>query len=156
MAATALAATLIFPPPPVLVWNGSASSPVGLYRVGPPDDIAAGSMVAAWLPAAARRLAAERRYLPGNVPVVKHVAGASGDRVCAAGELLFVNGRFAARRRSEDPAGRSLPWWSGCHELEEDELFLMAPGSTGSFDGRYFGVTKRGHVIGRARLLWAA
>lgn len=154
-AAAALVGTMIRPPEPRLVWNGSASSPVGLYRVSAAATVAAGGMVIAWPPAAARRLAAERRYLPANVPLVKHVAAAPGDRVCAVGEALFVNGRFVARRRREDPMGRSLPWWSGCHELEEDELLLLMPGAPDSFDGRYFGVTKRRHVLGSARLLWA-
>jgi type IV secretory pathway protease TraF len=111
-------------------------------------------MVVAWPPDTARRLAAERRYLPANVPFVKHVAAARDDRVCAAGEAVFVNGQFLALRRREDTAGRPLPWWTGCTTLEAGEFFLLMAGAEESFDGRYFGITDRRQVIGRARLLW--
>jgi type IV secretory pathway protease TraF len=70
-------------------------------------------------------LAGERRYLPVNVPLVKQVAAAEGDRACAIGEALFVNGRFLALRRRLDGAGRPLPWWSGCIDLGHGDLLLL-------------------------------
>jgi conjugative transfer signal peptidase TraF len=155
VAGTSAAATLLWPPRPVLVWNASASSPLGLYRVAPAEQIRPGDMVVAWAPGWVRALADERHYLPRDVPVVKRVAAAASDRVCAAGEAVFVNGRFAARRRSVDAAGRPLPWWTGCEDLRGDELFLLMPGSPDSFDGRYFGPSERQEIIGEARLLWA-
>ncbi len=103
---TALIATLLWPPRPLLVWNGSASSPIGLYAVGPATEVRRDHMVMAWPPDEARRLAAERHYLPGNVPLVKRVAAAGGDRVCAVGEAIFINGRLEALRRASDPSGR--------------------------------------------------
>ena len=154
MASTAAVATLLWPPRPALVWNASASSPVGLYAVDPGAIPAAGDMVIAWPPRAAQALAQERGYLPANVPLVKRVAGAAGDRVCAVGETVFVNGRVAAQRRSLDGAGRALPTWTGCIDLADGQLFLLMPGSSASFDGRYFGATERRDVIGKAALLW--
>lgn len=151
---TALASTLLSPPRPLLLWNRSASSPVGLYRVGAADGADVGEMVVAWPPEDARMLAAERRYLPRNVPLVKRVAAAAGDRVCAAGEALFVNGRLEALRRAADPSGRPLPWWTGCERLEDGDLFLLTPGVPDAFDGRYFGITRQERVVGRARLIW--
>jgi conjugative transfer signal peptidase TraF len=153
-AAAASCATLLWPPRPLLLWNGSASSPVGLYRVAPPGPVSAGETVVAWPPPAARALAAERRYLPSGVPLVKRVAGVAGDRVCAVGSSVFVNGQVAAERRSEDRLGRPLPSWTGCRDLGEGELFLLIPDASGSFDGRYFGVTATQDVVGRARLIW--
>lgn len=155
-AVVALAATLIWPPGPVLVWNRSASSPLGLYFVTSGDKASPGDMALAWPPPAARRFAAVRGYLPFNVPLVKHVAAARGDRVCAVGEAVFVNGRFQALRRREDLVGRLLPWWTGCRNLRAGELFLLMPGAPDSFDGRYFGVTAHPEMLGRARLIWAA
>ena len=149
-----MAATIIRPPRPLLVWNASASSPMGLYRVTRARGVRAGDMAIAWAPAVARRLAAQRHYLPANVPLVKRVAASGGDRVCAAGEVVFVNGRFLALRRLSDGAGRPMPWWNGCRQLEDGELFLLASGSADSFDGRYFGITGPQDVVGRARLLW--
>jgi len=155
IAVTALAATLIWPPRPRIVWNASESSPPGLYLVAPPGDVAPGDMVIAWAPAGARRLGAERHYLPSNVPLVKRVAAIGGDRVCAAGEAVFVNGRLEALRRPRDGAGRPMPRWTGCKDLRGGDLFLLTPSVPDSFDGRYFGITRGPEVVGSARLIWA-
>jgi conjugative transfer signal peptidase TraF len=152
---TALAATLIWPPRPLLVWNASESSPPGLYLVAPPGDVEPGDMVIAWAPAEARRLGAGRHYLPSNVPLVKRVAAVAGDRVCAAGEAVFVNGRLEALRRERDGAGRPMPWWNGCQVVRGGDLFLLTPSVPDSFDGRYFGITRASDVVGSARLIWA-
>src|SRR3546814_5611661 len=76
----------------------SSSAPIGLYVVTPPDRIVVGDMVIAWPPDTARRLGAQRRYIPFNVPLVKRVAAAPGDTVCALGPVIFVEGRAVARR----------------------------------------------------------
>lgn len=141
------------PPRPLLIWNVSASAPVGLYRIGGPDAVAAGDMVAARVPGRWRRLAGERQYIPVNVPLVKRVAAVPGDRVCAIGETVIVNGRRVARRRQADRRGRPMPWWTGCVTLRDGMLFLLMS-APDSFDGRYFGPTEAGDVIGRARLIW--
>lgn len=154
VAATAALAVMVWPPRPALVWNASASAPIGLYAVSAADDMRVGDMVVAWPPAAARALAAERGYLPINVPLVKRVAAARGDRVCAAGEAVFVNGRLEVLRQSADGAGRPLPWWTGCFDLDEGEYLLLMAGTAASFDGRYFGLTESGDLVGAARLLW--
>ena len=156
LAAAGALATAWWPPRPLLLWNGSASIAVGLYRVSSPAGVRPGDTVVAWPPEPARLLAAERRYLPSGVPLVKQVAGAAGDRVCAAGHALFVNGKLAARRHREDRLGRPLPWWEGCTHLAEGKLLLLLPDAPGSFDGRYFGATDDRDVIGRARLIWAS
>ena len=149
-----LLAPLVLQPAPRLVWNASASSPVGLYAVSPTGTLRRGGMALAWPPPAARALGAQRGYLPGNVPLVKRVAAAGGDRVCAAGPAVRVNGRIAASRRHLDPSGRPMPWWNGCETLRGGDLFLLTPGVAEAFDGRYFGVTRGDEVVGRARLLW--
>lgn len=149
----ALGLAAAFPPRPLLVWNVSASAPVGVYAVGGVGTIAAGDMVLARAPERWRKLAAARHYLPANVPLVKRAAALSGDTVCAVGETIFVNGRQMARRRAADGRGRAMPWWTGCETLSGDTLFLLMD-APDSFDGRYFGPTRRGDVIGEARLLW--
>lgn len=151
---TALVVTMFWQPRPLLVWNVSASAPVGLYLVGSPDHVRAGKTVIAWTPEPARSLAAERHYLPSNVPLVKRVAAAAGDRLCAIGEAIWVNGRHAGARRATDGADRPMPEWTGCRQLEAGEYFLLME-SPDSFDGRYFGVTRREDIVGRAVLLWA-
>jgi conjugative transfer signal peptidase TraF len=151
----ALMVTLISPPGPLLVWNLSESSPPGLYQVISAGQVRPGEMVIARPPGWARRLAGRRGYLPVAVPLVKRVGAAAGDRVCAIGEALFVNGDLAARRRRQDGRGRMLPWWTGCRTLARGEVLLLMAGTGESFDGRYFGLTPAGDIVGRARLIWA-
>jgi len=148
-----LLASAAVPPAPRLVWNASASVPIGLYAVSPGASADLGSMVIARVPDPFRRLAAERRYLPLNVPLVKRVAAQAGDEVCALGQEIFVNGRWSAKRRLADGQGRSMPMWSGCIRLHGRQLFLLMD-NPASFDGRYFGATEGRDIIGKARLLW--
>jgi conjugative transfer signal peptidase TraF len=154
LSVTALVATLFWQPRPLLIWNASASAPVGLYAVGSPDHLRPGEMVIAWTPEPARALAARRRYLPSNVPILKRVAAAGGGRVCAVGEAIWVDGRHVVSRRESDGRGRLMPWWTGCHDLDQGEYFLLTD-SPDSFDGRYFGISDSRDLVGRAMLLWA-
>jgi conjugative transfer signal peptidase TraF len=149
MLSTLLLATVVTPPAPRLVWTASASSPIGLYVVLPARPISIGDHVVASPPAWAARLAAERRYLPRGVPLVKPVAAVEGDRVCAIGETIFINGAPAASRLARDTRNRAMPVWNGCETLGRDRIFLLAP-PLDSFDGRYFGVTEMKAVVGRA------
>lgn len=151
--AGALALTLAFPPHSWLVWNVSESAPVGLYAIGGCCDIGAGDMVLARVPEQWRSLAAGRRYIPANVPLVKRAAAVPGDTVCAYGGHIFVNGHRIAERRTFDGLGRPMPWWTGCVTLHAGAHFLLMD-NPASFDGRYFGPTGQADVIGRARLLW--
>jgi len=148
-----LGATL-WKPSPVLLWNATPSSPLGLYWVGSSRTLRVGDTAIAWPPAAARSLAARRDYLPADVPLVKSVAAVAGSRICATGSAVFVNGRRVVVRRSRDRAGRALPWWFGCHTLRKGEFFLLTPLVAEAFDGRYFGITRAADVIGQGELLW--
>lgn len=149
----ALLATLALPPVPLLVWNASASAPLGLYQVEPGRAPDVDDMVVAWTPRGFRGLAAERHYIPLNVPLVKRVAAIDHDIVCADGPHISINGRWVADRQTIDGKGRALPWWSGCRVLGDGELFLLMDENPKAFDGRYFGVTESGDVIGPATLL---
>lgn len=159
IAATAVGMAIVlgsaaFPPTPRLVWNASASARIGLYVVTSGSVPEPGDMVIARVPERYRRLAATRRYLPMNLPLVKRVAAAAGDEVCALGRQIFVNGRWVAERTKVDRAGRAMPTWSGCVRLRGRQLFLLMA-APASFDGRYFGVTEGHDIIGKAQLLWA-
>lgn len=152
--AAAVTLTIFWPPQPLLLWNPSPSSPVGLYAVTAPDRFGVGDFAVAWAPPAARRLAAVRSYLPIHVPLVKRVAAAAGDRVCARATRILINGRLAALRRRRDPSGRPMPWWTGCARLGPGQILLLSAAGPLAFDGRYFGPTGARQVIGKARLLW--
>jgi len=150
----ALPLSLAWPARPLLLWNASPSSPVGLYILSSPAGLRVGDMAVAWPPPRARRIAAARSYLPLRVPLVKRVAAVAGDQVCAIGSRILIAGRAVALRRAGDPSGRPMPWWSGCRRLKPGEAFLLSPARPLAFDGRYFGVTHAREIVGKARLLW--
>ena len=136
-----------------LIWNASASAPIGLYwrTAGRP---ARGDLVLAWAPLWARFIADDRHYLPISVPVVKRIAAGAGDIVCASGSDIVINGNLVANRLETDTADRPLPRWEGCDVLAPGQFFLLMANVPDSFDGRYFGVTERQDIIGRLVPLW--
>lgn len=154
LGAAAVVATTVERPRPRLVWNASASAPVGLYAVTAIRTPRRGDMVIAWPPLAMRDLAARRHYLPRGVPLVKRIVAVSGDRICAAGNAISIDGRVVAVRRSRDTERRLMPWWTGCLTLHRGTVFLLMTEAAGSFDGRYFGPTGSRDLIGKATPLW--
>ncbi|MGK6321343.1 S26 family signal peptidase [Sphingomonas sp. DT-204] len=149
-----LGATIVAPPAPRLVWNASASAPVGLYAITPGAPIAAGDLVLVRLPGDVAAFAARRHYLPLNVPAVKYVGAAGGDTVCTFGATVAIAGRGSVQRRRADRLGRPLPWFQDCRQLGTAELLLLNPARPDSFDGRYFGITDTRAVVGKAVPLW--
>ena len=139
-------------PRPYLVWNASASAPIGLYRVvsGAPER---GDFALVRIPKSIESLAAMRGYLPAGVPLIKRVAAVAGDDVRAFDGVVIVNGGIVARRRKADRAGRSLPRWNECRALAGGEFFLLGD-APDSFDSRYFGPVTSARVIGRVVPLW--
>ena len=138
---------------PRLIWNASASAPIGLYlRI---DAVPrSGDFALIRTPDAVRALAARRGYLPGNVPMVKQIAAWSGDTICARGDEILINGKIAATRLAADSAHRPLPAWSGCQHLTRDQFFPLMRNVRASFDGRYFGPVARTSILGRLVPLW--
>lgn len=153
-ALTLLVSPVLHRPQLRLVWNASASVPLGLYRIARADRLHVGDMVAVRPSPALARFMAERRYVEANALLVKPVAAIAGATVCRQRLRVTVSGRVAATALGRDRLGRPLPRWSGCLRLGPDQLFLIAPQSPASFDGRYFGIVRRGQIIGRVTPLW--
>jgi len=154
LAVTPTALTLWRDPPPKLIWNASASAPIGLYRVGRAESLAHGDLVAVRPGAALATLLDERGYLPRGVPLIKPVAALPGQRVCRRGETILIDGASVATARALDRRGRRLPVWRGCETIAPGDLFLLNPRHPDSLDGRYFGALPASAVVGRARPLW--
>ena len=150
LAIAAITLPIVFKGPPLVIWNASASVPIGLYVVRPCAQLQPGDLAVAQLPASVRSLAAERQYLPVGVLLIKPVAATAGAEVCRYARRLFIDERWIADAKAADRRQRPLPQWSGCHRLNGDELFLANPRVADSFDGRYFGPTALELVHGRA------
>jgi len=153
-ATTGIAVVAFVPMPLALVWNATASVPVGLYAIVPADRLQVDDLVAAAAPTALARFLDERGYLPAGVLLLKRVAALPGQRVCRDRGTITVDGIVVGVALEHDRLGRDLPRWSGCHVVAADELFLMNPQVRGSLDGRYFGPVPASAVIGRALPLY--
>lgn len=154
LALTALLVPVAVRLPIRLVWNASASAPIGLYAVRPIRRPVHGELLLLRPPAPLARFATERRYLPVGVPLIKPVAAIAGDTVCRTGRTITVNRHPVGQALDRDGRGRSLPAWQGCRALGQGELFVMNAAVRDSFDGRYFGPLPISTVLGRARPVW--
>lgn len=144
------AAVGVFDPLPRIVWNASASAPIGFYRIEPLSDPPHGALVAVTPPAPLARWLAARGYLGERVPLLKHVAAKPGQRVCRIGAVVSVDARPVVVARLADGMGRPLPVWQGCRTLRASELLMLNPDHADSMDGRYFGPLRASTVLGRA------
>lgn len=153
-AAGLIATGAVIHPLPLLVWNASASAPIGLYLVQPHTMPNRGDMALIMPPVSAAKLVVERGYLPPGVPLVKHIVAVSGDTVCALGSMISIDGKPVAERLATDALGRPLPVWQGCRTLGHGEVFPLMASSSDSFDGRYFGPVTASQVLGRLVALW--
>lgn len=144
------AAVAILDPLPRVVWNASASAPLGLYRIEPDRDPPHGALVAVAPPERLGRWMADRGYLGRDVPLLKHVVAKAGQRVCRIGVMVSVDGWPVAVALIRDRIGRPLPVWQGCRALRAGELLMLNPDHADSMDGRYFGPLRASAVLGRA------
>lgn len=156
---TALSVTLIVLPTvatwsPRVLWNASASVPVGLYRLHSVGHLTMGDLVVVQPPPALSDYLDALGYLPRSVPLLKHVAALEGALVCRSGDAITVDQLRLGYAHVQDRYGRDLPVWQGCHRLGADEVFLMNPEAPDSLDGRYFGPLPRTAITARLTPLW--
>jgi len=140
--------------PPMLVWNASASVPIGLYRVSPVRTLHVGDIAVIAPPEPLADLLAARRSLPKGVLLIKPVAALAGQMVCRHRRHITIDGMTVGVALARDHQNRPLPTWHGCHQLGQGDLFAMNPAAPDSFDGRYFGVLPLSSAIGQASPLW--
>jgi conjugative transfer signal peptidase TraF len=139
---------------PRIIWNVTASVPLGPYIAASADDMALGDLVLVRPPETLSAFLAERGYVARGVPLLKQVAALPPQVVCAEGTAIMVDGEAVAHRRMADRLGRPLPTWHGCHRLESGEVFLVNPAEPDSLDGRYFGTLLRTNIVARLRPVW--
>jgi conjugative transfer signal peptidase TraF len=141
-------------PPLKLIWNASASTPIGLYAVRPVGLLDDTELVAVMPPEPITSLLADGGYLPRGVPLMKRVLALPGQAVCRDGLRITIDRVDVGEAQARDRRGRDLPTWQGCRTLRRGEVFLMNPGVPDSLDGRYFGPLPVTSIIGRAAPLW--
>lgn len=153
-AVVAVGGLSFLPVAPKLIWNASASVPLGLYSIEPARHLEVADLVAVRTPEPLASFMAERRYLPRGVPLMKRVAALPGQRVCRNGAHITIDGIDMGEALARDHAGRALLSWQGCRRIADGEIFLMNWAAPDSMDGRYFGPLSTNTIIGRAIPLW--
>jgi conjugative transfer signal peptidase TraF len=149
-----VAMTSVFHPAPKLLWNASASVPIGLYAVWSALPLRVGELVVVTPAEPLAQFFAARRYLPLGVPLVKHVLALPGQTVCRDGRTITVDGIIMGQALERDRFGRALPDWQGCRALAPCEVFVMNTVPADSLDGRYFGPLPLTTIVGRAVPIW--
>lgn len=149
-----IAGVSIVPIAPKLIWNASASTPIGLYVIRPVERIEVTDIVAVDAPSPLAAFLEQRGYLARGVPLLKRVAGLPGQQVCRNGRAIAVDGMTMGAALERDRRGRDLPVWQGCRRIADGEVFLMNWQVRESLDGRYFGPLPAASVIGRATPLY--
>ena len=87
---------------PLVVWNATASTPVGLWRVlsgATRKQLRVGNCVLFWPDRRNAQLFARRGNRPHSVPLLKRVAAIAGQTICERDRM--------AGRRSRPAAGRT-------------------------------------------------
>ena len=102
----ALGTSVFVDPPKALLWNASASVPVGLYAVQPTGDLQVSDLVIIMPPPALAALLAAPGYLPKGVPLLKRVLALGGQTVCREGLDILAYGVAYGRARERDSVGR--------------------------------------------------
>ncbi|MBF0864330.1 MAG: S26 family signal peptidase [Gluconobacter potus] len=153
-AAMGVAVAAIVPVPVKLLWNASASAPLGLYDLTASNGLKAGDLVAVRPPKPLADFIVGRGYIGRGVPLLKPVAALPGQQVCRVGRIVTVDDVRLGEAQDRDRRGRVLPVWQGCRRIGPDQIFLMNPAVRDSLDGRYFGPLPRAGVIGRATPLY--
>lgn len=154
LAVLGIAAASAVETPLRLIWNATASAPIGFYTVEPTDRIEVPELVAIMPPEPLAAFMVERGYVARGVPLLKRVVGLPGQQVCRIGRTITVDDVEMGEALERDRIGRDLPVWQGCRVIGDGQLFLMNWDVRDSLDGRYFGPIPASSVIGRALPLW--
>lgn len=138
----------VFDVPDRLVWNRTASAPIGLYWLShrPPSR---GDWVVVSRRSAPARWAQTHGFVGPDWPLLKQISALPGDEICRHGAQISINGQPAADALTRAASGVFMPVWTGCLTLGADEIFLLNDHPR-SLDGRYFGVTPQADVDGVA------
>jgi conjugative transfer signal peptidase TraF len=153
-AALGIGLTTLFHPVPKLIWNASASIPIGLYAVHPTGVLHVTELLVVAPPEPLATFLDERRYLPKGLPLLKRVLALPGQTVCRTDRTITVDGVAMGEALDRDHLGRPLPVWQGCRVVAAGDVFLMNWQSEDSLDGRYFGPLPTTTIVGRADPLW--
>lgn len=136
---------------PRLIWNSTASAPIGLY-VLEGRAWTRGDRVAVRPDPLLLEVLVGFDALEPNQMLIKRAVAVSGDEVCRDGLLVSIDRVQVAKALEVAGNGVPLPSWNGCRRLGRGEVFLLGD-TDRSFDGRYFGISDATGILGSVRHL---
>ena len=149
-----IAAVTLIDPKPKLIWNATASAPMGLYWAEPLNNLKLETLLIIKPPRNVAYFMDARGYLPLGAVLLKRVVAIEGTEICRKSDQIFVAGKEIAQAKRIDGKGRLLPYWQGCRRLHSEEVFLVNSNVQDSLDGRYFGPLPKSSIIGLAYPIW--
>jgi len=104
-AALSIGVSALFHPAPKLLWNTTASVPIGLYAVHRADALHVGELLVALPPEPLATFLDQRRYLPKGVPLLKRVIAVPSQTVCRIERTIIVDGLAIGEARGRNVSG---------------------------------------------------
>lgn len=144
-----------------LVWNRTASVPLGLYLAEEVtgDELQRGDL--GCFAYQAPSWAKDRKYFPDGFKLCKPVAAVAGDTYALLNGKLMVRHQATGRElvagemAKADSAGRALPQNAlDAAVLQPGQMLLVAGAHANSLDSRYLGVIATAQVKLRLYPLW--
>src|SRR5271165_185309 len=105
----AIAGSAFIHPSPKLIWNASASLPIGLYAVRPIGALHDVDLVVVTPPEPVASFLSDGGYLPRGVPLMKRVLALPGQSVCRHGLRITIDRVEVGDAQARDRRGRDLP-----------------------------------------------
>src|SRR3546814_19549777 len=94
-----------------LIWNASASVPIGFYTVRPASDLRIGDLAVVTPPDDVAAFLSTGGYLPLGVPLIKPVAALPGPHVCRNGVGITLDEKPGGRAGQQDRRQRPRTGW---------------------------------------------
>ena len=142
-AAMGVAVAAFIPTSTKLIWNATASAPIGFYTIAPADQLEVPELVVVMPPEPLADFMVERGYVGRGVPLLKRVLGLPGQRVCRSRDLITVDGIEMGEALDRDRLGRPLPVWHGCRVVAD----VDGDHPSGRCGSRQCGVVGQPHVL---------
>lgn len=130
--------------------QSSASMPKGVYFIGPIKSIHRGDIIIFKPPLTIDAFLIKQRWVPKSGILLKTVMAIPGDYVCKKNHWVWIGQKKIAYVFEYYQPNKKLPNSPFCGELKSDQYLLMSVLNNKSFDGRYFGILNRAHMVGFA------
>lgn len=138
-----------------LIYNATASYPLGFYRLRAKDSFERGDLVIFAVPPGVRDLVRDRSYIPPRGDLMKTIIGVAGDRYCLRDDYFYVRGLPVGPVFKTDARSQPLPrLTTGCREVPSGSVLVASRSIERSFDSRYFGPIPTHTILGVTEPLW--